>query len=622
MKLIIFEYIDKYSLSRIKKEIEQKNKVLYFEYHNDENISNFLKNEHIKPLSWEIFGTNYSYFTYHQYEDKVIEYTDKYVETILKNRLVYKLFRQLYNDEIATYFKKSLSLKFSKYFLLNIFINEYKKYYDKIEFIGDEYLIIKNYLKQINAADDMIEDITFIKNHKNLFKICHPSIVNFNYIIFLILKFIKLLFYNHHYKKNSYKLGIRIYKTDFSFRENKKINIDFLIDENLIKSKDVLFLIETEISVEYYKKLKEKGYNFVDVSKLKTILNISDLLKLILYNIILFIYIFDDNYNILLIALKKYRKWKSFLNQFNIEKHICYNHTDSTHILRNILFSKNNIKTYFFTHSAHNRYVFELIIWTKRLLHNFYAFYFYDNFISYNNIITEYYKSHKNRISNYHNLGCLWSEHVKEYQNSNRLEYELPADKKIIALFDTTFGWENVWWGKGFILADDLIKFNEDMIKLANEHNNFFFIYKMKNNFDEIKQTIIEKTIEDVKNSYKKIKNCENFKFIEADYYESSEIIANSDLTISIPFTSTTNEALGASRKAIFYDPSGKYKDTYYNHYPKLVANGYDELKKLVNYWLNISDEEFQEYLDKVIKPNIDPYCDGNAITRFRKLLI
>jgi hypothetical protein len=53
------------------------------------------------------------------------------------------------------------------------------------------------------------------------------------------------------------------------------------------------------------------------------------------------------------------------------------------------------------------------------------------------------------------------------------------------------------------------------------------------------------------------------------------------------------------------------------------VAHNYEELKKLVNYWLyEVTDKEFDNFLNKYVKNEIDPYLDGKALTRLRKLLM
>ena len=100
-------------------------------------------------------------------------------------------------------------------------------------------------------------------------------------------------------------------------------------------------------------------------------------------------------------------------------------------------------------------------------------------------------------------------------------------------------------------------------------------------------------------------------------------MIKVSDLVISECFTSPTVEALGARRKSIYFDASGKFRNSYYDKSPNLVAHNYNELKKIVNFWLyQITDKEFDGYLDTYIKKELNIFADGKAITRFRELLV
>ena len=102
-------------------------------------------------------------------------------------------------------------------------------------------------------------------------------------------------------------------------------------------------------------------------------------------------------------------------------------------------------------------------------------------------------------------------------------------------------------------------------------------------------------------------------------------VIAQSDFRISAAYTSTTAEALGARKRAIYYDVAGydigdKY---YFNRFPNLVAHSYEELKQLVHYWMHeVTDEEFDDFLNTYVKGEIDPYLDGKALSRLRKLLM
>jgi len=103
---------------------------------------------------------------------------------------------------------------------------------------------------------------------------------------------------------------------------------------------------------------------------------------------------------------------------------------------------------------------------------------------------------------------------------------------------------------------------------------------------------------------------------------DPADTIAASDLSISACFTSTTVEALGAKKRAIYYDASGRFSGTYYDNFPHLVAHSYDELRELVHHWLyETSDQEFTFYLQTYVLGELDAFLDGGAITRLRKLL-
>ena len=99
-------------------------------------------------------------------------------------------------------------------------------------------------------------------------------------------------------------------------------------------------------------------------------------------------------------------------------------------------------------------------------------------------------------------------------------------------------------------------------------------------------------------------------------------IIKMSDLTVTYAFSSSTIEAIGARKRAIFYDPVNKFRGYYYDKVPDLVAHGYEELKHLIQRLLyEISDEEYERYLNREILNKTEDYLDGKALTRFRTLL-
>ncbi len=102
-----------------------------------------------------------------------------------------------------------------------------------------------------------------------------------------------------------------------------------------------------------------------------------------------------------------------------------------------------------------------------------------------------------------------------------------------------------------------------------------------------------------------------------------SEPIAASDLVISFPFTSASVEALGARKKAVYYDAPDKFRGSFYDRIPGLVCHSYKELFNRVDELLfKVDKEEYDAYLDETVKGKIGPYLDGKALTRFRELLV
>jgi hypothetical protein len=102
---------------------------------------------------------------------------------------------------------------------------------------------------------------------------------------------------------------------------------------------------------------------------------------------------------------------------------------------------------------------------------------------------------------------------------------------------------------------------------------------------------------------------------------DPSWIIGMSDLTVGSPFTSPVIEAIGAGRKALFYDPLSRYYGNIYDSIG-LVAHGFDELSREVRRLLDeIDTNQFMNSLKDGASLIVDPFFDGGALDRFRRLL-
>jgi polysaccharide biosynthesis PFTS motif protein len=424
--------------------------------------------------------------------------------------------------------------------------------------------------------------------------------------------------------KKTYQLGIRSYKTDMSFLMPSK-QIDFLIDQHKINKEDAIFCIETTISDEYEQTLKDKKYHYVYLDKMLACVSWNFLQEVIMrkfffgwlrYAPRIF---FSPGLMIktLLHNWDEYLRWMRFAQVFQLKHYVAYNDFGLRHVIRNSILSDNGIETWFFMHSRHNRDVFAKKNQKGKYLTLLSIYLSFDNFVRWSGNFSPFIEP--TRIDRFFNIGCLWSEKIVDYavmredikQKLIKNDF-LKKVKHVIVSFDTTFGYD-----LDLVLRPkEMDRFFAHMLNLLDDFPDVGILYKQKNMSDsQMEQNLLE------------VPNYDRFishdRCLCLDYStDTTQLIAISDLVISVAFTSPTLEALGARKKAIFLDPTERFRDAYYDKTPQLVAYCYDELRKLVDYWLfKVTDDDFHQWVDQYIVNEIDAFADGKAITRFRELL-
>jgi len=426
-------------------------------------------------------------------------------------------------------------------------------------------------------------------------------------------------------EKQHFQVGIRAYKTDIAFKFPYR-SIDFLLDGKKITKENTLFCVETEISPEYWQELRQRSYHFVDLPNAPRSVSFDFFRRILIKDFLMFWFrcwrgIMLTPTFFIKVTLKNwmtYLAWMRFLESYSVRHLVVYNDFGEQHIIRNILLSRDKTQTWYYLHSRNSDDIFAPESERHRHVYVSFSYLYYDNFIRWSWNIENYYKPHC--IQRFLDLGCLWSEHVKsisqrpdfeKIRGDYRKKFKVQA-KKMIAVFDTSFG-----FGTGYVLRlEDIILFTEDIWRLLDEFPDIQIIFKEKNIRDEV-----EVECPQILPLYEKLAGHQRCYFT-GWFTDPSEINAVADLSITACFSSTTVEALGARKKAIYYDPNGFLKGTYYDKFPYLVAHSYEELKALVKYYLyEVSDKEFNRWVDQVIVDEIDAFADGQAITRLRDLL-
>lgn len=623
-KIVFFEEINSAYDSIIDKYLKN-NFIIYFFNIENKYAKKQKTKKHIESGNFiNVSSMQFEYALYRQAAFYAHENIDRVFDTYFSNNSSIRNMDELLQfPEIGDMYKKELMLHLEKRYEIELKINEIitrNEILDEVYFIPNT--AFKKHISKISLLKNTVEVIP-CNNLRKTFNLVLNKATNIFllfYPVYLFFKKIKGICHNKNRKE--FEVGITIDHSKHIFFMNY-CNEDYFVDKNELPKEDVLFIDERgKLNIDYYKKC---GYNYTclldDRETISLNLFWQKMVKRFLpawFKVVIFA--FSEETFIIIVSrkiLSDYIKWNIFADNYIIKNYIkklIPDNISKTHIL-----SQYDIKTWLVNpDSSSNEHHLDWSDTKKN--QTIFSFMYYDNMVTHGNVTERFYKKYRNNIKNYIQTGVLYSQVVCELEKGKLESKVVPLiikkkklPEKIIGVFDTTF--TNV----GPAFPDDGIRFGNDILKLIDEFSDVGFIFKAKKEFTETPF---------ITSIYDKLKNHEHCVFFSRfDEYRVSppEVIAVSDLVISAAYTSTTAEALGAKKKAIYYEPAGRNMgDKYYfNNYPNFVAHNYDELKRLVNYWLyQVKDEEFDTFLNTYVKDEIDPYLDGKAISRMRQLLL
>jgi polysaccharide biosynthesis PFTS motif protein len=414
-------------------------------------------------------------------------------------------------------------------------------------------------------------------------------------------------------QKKIFSYGITIVGSR-QLRENER-GPDFIIDNKKILSSEVVYfplMILTKDQQEILEKLPGEVYHlpkvgryFSHFSEWKGLLW-QALKKNLLRN--------AEELLAASTALFNYFRWKKVLEDVEIKHFITHGDFGVAHIGRNLALNQAGVQTWYFTDSMNHLVDFQ---GEKGGLHHpFWAYLYYDHLVTWDDALAQYFKEHPGSFKETHVVGCLWSSHLQGKNQARKLQYEpflkIPHDHFVLAAFDTTYS------RNGITSYAEGLAFAMHLLQLADECPDIYIILKEKKDrsIHFALDPILGPKLLEIYNkmgSHPRIKICSN----QAD---ASELISISDMAVSFPFTSTTFEALSVNRPAIWHDPLGYYVNTLYGKVGGVTTHNYEALKGKI---LEIKEMKSCQYQNPIPinSPLMDPFRDGKAIERFRKLL-
>ena len=561
---------------------------------------------------------------------------------LFSNNKFIKKAEKLYGDtKIELAFKKIINEKLAKIYYINKMLFELGTKFKKAECLiipsngterfrttGDEAYVYKISKKTFNNTTLKYKDlnninfpkwatwIAFINYYRELFYIYLKNILFINWLIY---KYSLSLFTNKKKKNKNFKYGIMIVDQGSQFN-NKIQKVDFLIDNKNIYKKEVVFICYNKMKKAYSKYMHENKLYFIDNLYKRN--NSKTIKKILSYSLfpftqnIPFLPLIDTYFKLLVV----YLTWDSFAEENKIDNLITFSDWGVKSVGRNIILkNNNNTKTWYYEHSIGSR----LLYYSREhkgmnLRFTAFGFLFYDYWITWSDLQKEYYKTHLHEINAFINVGCLWAENTMNLTKNvkdNDILLSIKKNintrqKKIISVFDTTLGNDLIQ------SSDEGEDFLKGMQALVKDISNSVMFFKPK-----MSQKSMGRFSPQIVDLYKKLSDHPRC-YVFPKHVNPSELISVSDLVIALPFTTPSFEALCARKKAIYYDAHDKYNGAVFDKIPELVMHNYEELVKRVNTLLfNTKDEEYEEYLEKHIKNKLEPFLDGKAITRFKRLL-
>lgn len=253
-----------------------------------------------------------------------------------------------------------------------------------------------------------------------------------------------------------------------------------------------------------------------------------------------------------------------------------------------------------------------------------------DHFVSPCRPLIDYHRAHRQRIREYHDVGNIWSEQILRMapsidRNAWLRDWFGPHAKKgkVIGWFDTSF----VEAPNSPSTVSEGIRWYDDIRRLLDEREDLLMVIKPSK--DEAyyvddgadQQWAVPSVGKKLMQVWQALKDHPRVCFLDRRT-DPSVVIAVSDLIITFPYTSVSAEALGARKRAIWYEPGARWRGTLYAQELLLVAHGFSELQALVEKLLwNMSEEEYQGFLEKKVRGLIDSFLDGKGVSRFQALL-
>ena len=603
-----------------------KMEIRFFPPHLSSFVESLIRGGKISVIEANTINAKEIYFRSADKAVDVIEYV--YPEFRKEHRRLFEYVSDTLKSSVAeNVFKKSLCDRLAEFYSVNILLHRIEKLLgtDTILFYPDTNVRSYLYLKALLLRSKQI-----FFEHPNIRFPIRTHVTSFfedlkEYLIAITRLCAQTMASGLLYgfrttrekKKKSYSYGVTIVSPTRQQANNQR-GPDFIIDNNKIMPKDVVYFPLVDLTSDQKRHLSKKpgtvyyppkaGWFFSNFVEWQKLLRLT----------------FKKNFLRNGIEIKaacnvfsNYFCWLKILGSIEIRHFITHCDFGINHIGRNLALNQNGVQTWYFTDSMNFGANFKEEKKGFGMRHPYWAYLNYDHFVTWDNFLVQYYKDHPGSFKQTYVVGCLWSEHIKKNNEikSQLVDFILKDLKNsfIVVAFDTTYS------RNSFTSYAEGLAFAEHLLRLADVNPDIYIFLKEK------RERNIHCTLDPILgpkllNLYNKMDTHPRIK-ICPDQVDASELISVSNMIVSFPFTSTTFEALSVNKPAIWHDPMGYYKNTPYGKIGRVTTHSYEELEAMVLEFKEMKSNNYQNPISKN-SPLMDPYRDGKAIDRFRDLIV
>ena len=399
----------------------------------------------------------------------------------------------------------------------------------------------------------------------------------------------------------------------------------FLVDGNIIKKNETVFLTEYPESKKFYQHYSSAGYNLRGATSIKKVKNFftasnldvrhdfSKIVALLMtHKVDFFIY------EALIFLLVSRISWSVITTKTRFKNYIYFNKEGVASIAANIFLKEKYIVVHAYSQFVGGPYQVSSNNSDYDNRHVVYSFlnpnYYYLN----NQAMVDSMKLHYQDTVQHKNIGNIFSEKIIEIKGNSdyikdiKLKYNIREKQKVVSIFDTTY----VGISKHYSTYDEAQYFLKDAFRLAESMPNCTFLFKPSkdSSFFLVSYWADEKGVDilQLRHKFDQLSNA----FMLSDSDDVIDVISVSDVVFTNSFSSPTADALLAGVPAFWYQAKTDVSFSVFNKVPGLVVNGYEDLKAQVNEMLQ--DDYSIDILDNSDFINLIGDIDEKALISLR----